>query len=1167
MLPLCQRIRIGRRREAERILRHRNVTGERASRFAFAAVVEDRSETDEKENESATRTITSDINMKAIFFAAALCAFSLSTVGANAAERLLVKDGKAQAEIVIAEQPPRTTRLAADELQTYIEKISGAKLPIVTTPSGDAPVQVHVGQSSHTKKRNITADGLKFGAYRMVSGEDWMVLIGDDTNFVPREPWARNNGDRVSGRLQRAWEEAAGGSWGVPNGGMYKHRTRLPGDIGKPDGVLTKKNEVLELWGYDERGSFNAVCGFLRSLGVRWYLTGELGEVVPKMDNIALPTIDKIVKPDFEIRQFNIRFGVASDATTKWAMRLGIRQPYGLMIAHGMRAMTHTETILREHPEWFALYGGRRDTEPGERLHHLCFSNPELFQQTVRWARAQFDVYDYESVSVMPPDAYISICQCSLCAGKDVPEMGARGKLSNHVWGFVNRVAKEVAKTHPDKKIVCCAYGANTDPPTSIDRLEPNVQVVIVGGRRPRNSLPEQREAIRELRAGWAAKSDNPLMVFENYPFTDRGFYLPAFVARTIGESINATKGMSRGEDIWLSFGRDFDTVGVGFNHFQVYFTARMYWSGPERDVLALLDEYCRLFYGPAGEEMKAFFQFCEDNWQDMEHDKAKVDAALEMFAAAKAKAEAGSVYAERLGLIDEFLESLRSKAVQLGQKRGPVPKLRMVWEPEEPIVIDGKLDDQYWRDCPTSATGHLRELQTGRQPIFGTSIKAGWHRDHLYFAIRCEERPGEPLNVATDKDEDQSMWYGDTVEIELDTDSHSYYQIAVNPSGALIDLDRGAEKNAWFRWQSQAEVATHVAEDHWTVEIRIPVTEDENDPLNQVVGHQPSQSLPWHFNVCRQRVRKNGSEYSAFSPTGTAGYHEPMKFAYLYDGRSHTFEADASVTDYLIASRAASDLMRARRYEDALAAYIALAESNDATDLQKSEALQHAASCARRLEDFERADELADQISLGAIAKTVQMDNLIAQRKFDTLIEEFSGEEIRQWPFWQIGAGAFGRGRAYAAAEFGERAEADLQLALEFTGDDRTRMSILRTIARNRENNLQDDSAALDVYQQITEATKYRGSAEYFDGIQGAARILTRRGKFDEAIATLRRVDIEKLRGTWHGSMLLALGKTLKTAGRTDEALAEFEKVVSDKSAMPQHREAARRAISDLKQ
>ncbi|MCA9021017.1 MAG: hypothetical protein KDA74_12800, partial [Planctomycetaceae bacterium] len=81
-------------------------------------------------------------------------------------------------------------------------------------------------------------------------------------------------------------------------------------------------------------------------------------------------------------------------------------------------------------------------------------------------------------------------------------------------------------------------------------------------------------------------------------------------------------------------------------------------------------------------------------------------------------------------------------------------------------------------------------------------------------------------------KKEDQAIWYGDAVEILLNTESHSYYQIVVNPKGAVIDLDRGADRNNWFRWDSQAEVATQIADGYWTAEIRIPVVSDENDPL-----------------------------------------------------------------------------------------------------------------------------------------------------------------------------------------------------------------------------------------------------------------------------------------------------------------------------------------------
>lgn len=50
----------------------------------------------------------------------------------------------------------------------------------------------------------------------------------------------------------------------------------------------------------------------------------------------------------------------------------------------------------------------------------------------------------------------------------------------------------------------------------------------------------------------------------------------------------------------------------------------------------------------------------------------------------------------------------------------------------------------------------------------------------------------------------------------------HSNYQ--VNPTGALVDYDRGVDNCSRSNWESQAEVKTHAAIDRWTVEIRIPV-------------------------------------------------------------------------------------------------------------------------------------------------------------------------------------------------------------------------------------------------------------------------------------------------------------------------------------------------------
>lgn len=1000
------------------------------------------------------------------------------------AQPFLVENGQPQAEIVIAEKPTRMQRAAAHEFRQQIEKISSAKLPIVTQPSGKA-VKVFIGASASCP---VKAEGLKEGAYRIASGADWLALIGDDADFEPVGPFARNNGDIP--RAQAEWEKIVAAPYGLPAPGLYKHRSKV-----------TLDGETLELWGLDERGSFNAVTAFLQRLGARWYLPGELGEVLPTLKTIELPKLDETVKPDFALRQFNFRFATCGPDTALWVMRLGIRNDERLQIAHGMANMTNREKVFAQHPEWFAIYGGKPDFKPGDSKCQLCYSNDELFRETVRYARALLDTFQLESVSIMPPDGYTSICQCEKCKGKDSPERNERGLLSDYVWDFVNRVAKEVGKTHPNAKILNCAYGVYTLPPLKIDQLEPNVLVGIVGGRRPMNKADNKAEgeaAPEALRAAWAKKTTNPIINFENYPFTDRGWYLPAFAAQSMGDTVKATKGMSQGEDIWLTVRNDFDKVATGFNHFLVYFTARAYWPGYEP--AAALREYCRLFYGPAETEMLSFFTFCETNWKFMEEDKAKADEALALFDKAKAKADAASVFGKRLALIDDFLKGLRMKSQQLGQKRGPVPTVRLVGDAKG-VVIDGKLDDEYWQNCPVAATGKLRELQTGRTPTFGTSFKAGWQGSNVVLAIRCDERRGEKPHITSTRDDDQAIWHGDAIEIEIATETHSYYQIAISPNGHVVDLDRGAPRGQWFSWDAKAQVVTHIADDHWTVEISLPITTDENDPLHQIIGRKPTQSLPWHINLCRQRIREDGQELSALSPTGTEGFHEPMKFAHFYDGKSHRFDADPSVTDFVIGYRDAAQKRKA-------AGFLALA-SGQVTDFQKAAALEQAAL-------LDKKATFIDQIPIEAVKKTAQMQNLLANFQAVEVVKQFGAEDFTKWPFWKRGDGLHHRGRAHTIAKNGEKAETDLGAALDFIGDLRTRETVLLVLAQNRETNLKDDSKALEAYEAILEGKTRLGGADEYSALQGIARIQTRRGHFDEALKTLNRAEPEKLQGIW---------------------------------------------------
>jgi hypothetical protein len=55
-----------------------------------------------------------------------------SRSGAAEARPWSVEHGQSRAEIILADRPARSARLAAADLQEYVQKISGARLPIVS---------------------------------------------------------------------------------------------------------------------------------------------------------------------------------------------------------------------------------------------------------------------------------------------------------------------------------------------------------------------------------------------------------------------------------------------------------------------------------------------------------------------------------------------------------------------------------------------------------------------------------------------------------------------------------------------------------------------------------------------------------------------------------------------------------------------------------------------------------------------------------------------------------------------------------------------------------------------------------------------------------------------------------------------------------------------------
>lgn len=788
--------------------------------------------------------------------AAALGLSALFFAVAADGQTFIVANGQPRAEIVIAEEPARMARLAASELQSYMEKITGAKLPIATAPSGDVPVRIYVGRSAHTDRLNLTDEGLKHGAFRMKSGGNWLALLGHDSDFTPPEPFAQSNSDIP--RMLEEWDKLTGEKWSNLLSATYK-----------------RYNRELDIWENDDRGSLNAVYSFLRSLGVRWYMPGELGEIVPRMASIELPRVDSLTEPDFAMRNMFFAFHHMADRDDiLWYLRLGLNRGREIMglgqPGHGSRDVTGRDEVKKAHPEYYALYGGKRDTEYGGK-GRPCLSSEGLLQANVRFARAVFDIYDEPSVSVMPQDGYANVCQCHLCQGKATPERGWYGAMSDYVWNFTERVARQVHETHPDKWITCYAYGTYLLPPETIAKLSPNI---VVGMVYHRANMKDDDEFNRyeEIVNGWREKTTSGKMMRWAHYLHSRPqspwHGLPVYYPHAIARDLRFLKDVSLGDFIEVSFGERLSLHAPEFNHLNIYVTSRLHWDA-EQDVDKLLSEYYRDFYGPAAEEMRALVDYSEANWPRMNKEVEPLDKALELVKAAQEAAPDGTDYGKRVAMLAEYLSPMEALRDRLSKGREDVPEARGF-----PVTRPEGLN-----------TYSLRDVETGARPKYPTTFRFGWENPNkLYFDIHCEEPDMAGLNVTATDDGDMGIWHGDCVELLLETQSHSYYQIAISPVGAVVDLNRKGGIDT--QWSSNVDVTTHRGEDYWRLEVRVPLSGDMRgapDPLNDVAGGRPTTTHPFFFNLCRQRVRNGETERTAFSPTGKDNFHDVLKFGKLY--------------------------------------------------------------------------------------------------------------------------------------------------------------------------------------------------------------------------------------------------------------------------------------------
>ena len=484
------------------------------------------------------------------------------------AQVTMVKDGRATAVILIADDASPVAFEAACELARVVEKATGATL--LTFPEGEL-------------KR--TDDEL-YPATRALK-----ILVGD-------------------GKLVR--ELGVDVSKLPPEGFVIKTTGRYL--------ILAGRDERHTDWlwrGHRQptyaRGTWHAVCAFLEGfMGVRWLWPGELGEVVPKATDVAVADIDRTDAPRLVTRALEayrtyinawrdaaMSLGVEFDELfpmqqeiIRWAdhQRLGssVSIAFSEFGAHWLREYGET------HPEWFAMQpnGERFLATTGSRIR-MCLSNPELIEEVVRRVVKHLDEHpDIDGFGIWPSDVTGSYCTCEQCEawGPTLSDLVARHTAA---------VAEKVGAQRPGKLVSALAYHRYVTPPRSDVALGENVALfyVGVGGFGYLNEVVHGKCV--EYWDAWSKVAQQIIWRPNNFASVAGA---PRVYVTKLGEDF---KHFYKRKMI----GVDFDQLRNNFamDGLNYYVAARLAWN-PEAAVDEIVDDYCRSGFGAAGGAVRAYF-------------------------------------------------------------------------------------------------------------------------------------------------------------------------------------------------------------------------------------------------------------------------------------------------------------------------------------------------------------------------------------------------------------------------------------------------------------------------------------------------------------------------------------------------------------------------------
>ncbi len=436
---------------------------------------------------------------------------------------------------------------------------------------------------------------------------------------------------------------------GFPAGADERFRIKV-----EPDSVTIEASDPIG-WEYGLYGLLDEFGG------VRWFWPGELGTYTPHRSSWKIPSGSHERVPAYVSRRFS---GLRSHEEKIWGRRNRLKGTFHFH--HNLRNVFGREFFL-EHPETLVVDWNPEDPPPpGDRFWR---SHPDLTSEVVveTAAQAVIKAFDEDPTRISFSLGLDDNTDFGESPGirewtrpmryfRDLPD------FSDLVFQFMNRVADKVSEVYPDRFLGCLAYMWNENVPSF--PVHPMVVPYLTADRSQGHDV-NFTESDRELVRKWTAAGPQFVGIYDYLHAAPNSF--PRRANLIIGQRIRDSHEAGV-EGYYAEFNPIWPLHGD-----LPWMVARMLWN-PESKPGELEAEFFDLFFGPAQEPMKAFYDRARRVWMWQDGSAVwvkyyKDEAGIELFSS------------EDLQAMTNALEAALSAADQEGVFEERVRSVREAWE------------------------------------------------------------------------------------------------------------------------------------------------------------------------------------------------------------------------------------------------------------------------------------------------------------------------------------------------------------------------------------------------------------------------------------------------------------------------------------------------------